>query len=569
MLLGIAVACLLLLISDSGYDHALSFKGENLIVCGTVSETPEFNREKGRYYCAVKLDKISSVNVNGKIRISFSETKDGINHEDFKIGDKMSFAATVYEVGEGSDSIRRYYRSQGVNLGAYNIRDLTVESPAVRGIYYYASLLKEKAVDIILRHFNGNTAGLMIAVLSGDKSYISDDFYKLTCDSGVIHLMAVSGLHLSIWVFFIGKILEERNRKGKAPYLIMLLSVIFMMNFASFTGSVKRAGLMALLYLVGKLIDKDSDALNSLGFAVTVVLLSNPYAVYDVGFMLSLFSTLGILVMGFPLSDRFVEKRKPFIENQMKFKVMKAVAESLLVSLSVTLFTLPIMTYYFGYISSVSAITNLLILPFCMPLVVSSGLFAMTSSIPILSTALGIFCRVVSAYVIKVVTFMGSLSFAKIYLNYDFLFPFLIICGIFLFLCGMVRKKNFRILTVFILSLVFTTCFTTEYLRKLTTYKVTDFSNDGTCYMVSVRDKGVVIGFSGNYYLYDNILDFTERTDIKIEAVLPDDNAEYLNLNYAEYELNARIIEGDCRISLYGVCEIQKKNGVITIDDKY
>ena len=565
--LGVAVACLLMFISDVSCNNALRYKGDNLEVSGTVCENPEFNREKGRYYCVIKLDSIEGKNVGGKLRMSFSEAKDEISHESLKIGDRVDFTATVYETGENNESTKRYFRSQGINLGAYKIRDEKIKKPVIRGIYYYAAVLRAKATDIILRHFSGDTAGLMIAVLTGDKSYISDEFYAFSRYSGVAHLMAVSGLHLSIWVFVVGYILDIRGKKSKTPYLVMLLCVIFMMNFAGLSGSVKRAGAMTLLYLFGKLIGKNADALNSLGFALTAILFCNPYAVYDVGFMLSLFSTFGILVMAFPLSNKLLKQKETILEGTVKLKVMKAVTESVLVSLSVALFTLPVTTYYFGYISSVSALTNLLIFPVSMPLVVGTGLFTLTSSLPFISTTLGLFCRYTSELVVAIVSFMGSLSFAKIHLDYNFLFPFLIFAGFCLFLIAMVKSKRFKQVTAIALVLIFTVQFTTEYVLHLTTYRINHFSD--SCYIVTVRDKGVIVGLSGDYYIYENILDHIERTGVKIEAVLPDENAEYLNLNYAEHELFARIIEGDCKISLYGVVDIIKDNGKVAVTDKY
>ena len=565
--LGIAVACLLMFVSDVSYDNALKYKGDNLEVVGAVCENPEFSREKGRYYCVIKTDRIDGKNVGGKLRISFSETKDEISHEDLKIGDRVSFTATVYETGENSESTKRYFRGQGINLGAYSVRNLETQAPLFRGVYYYASLLREKATDIILRHFSGNTAGLMIAVLTGDKAYITDEFYAYSRYSGVAHLMAVSGLHLSVWVFVVGYILEIKGKRSRIPYMVMLLCVIFMMNFASLSGSVKRAGAMTLLYLFGKLIGKSTDPLNSLGFALTAILMLNPYAVYDVGFMLSLFSTLGILVMAFPLSDKLLRRKKTLLEGTVKLKVIKAVTESILVSFSVALFTLPITTYYFGYISSVSALTNLLIFPISMPLVVGTGLFTLTSTLPVVSTILGVFCRYISETVVAIVTFMGSLSFAKIHLDYNFLFPFLIFAGVGLFIIAMTKSKCLKKATVILLALVFAVQFTAEYILHLNTYKIKSFDGEGTCQIVYVRDKGVIIGLSGDYYIYENILDHIERTGIKIEAVLPDESTEYLNLNYAGNELGARIIEGDCKISLYGVVDIVKKDGNITVSN--
>lgn len=566
VLLGIAVACLLIFFSDLSYSNALLLKGENLNVTGTVCENPEFKRENGRHYCVIKLSDISGKKVNGKLRMSFSETKDEINHENLRIGDKLKFTATVYETGENSESIKRYFRSQGINLGAYGIKNLQTVEPTFRGIYYYASILRSKATDVILRHFNGNTAGLMIAVLTGDKTYVSDEFYDNSKYAGVVHLMAVSGLHLSAWIFLVGYLLEINGKKSRLPYVIMLLCVVFMMNFASLSGSVKRSGLMTLLYLFGKLIGKDSDPLNSLGFALTAVILSNPYTVYDVGFMLSLFSTLGILVFAFPVSDKLLKTKKTLLEGTIKLKFLTAVTESILVSLSVTAFTLPITTYYFGYISSVSALTNLIIMPVCMPLVVAVGIFTLVSGLPLISTVLGVFCRYISELIISAVTFMGSLRFAKIHLDYDFFFPYLILCGTGLFLIAMLKRRKPKKIIAIALALVFAVQFSAEYVRHLTTHRINYFSDEG-CYLVSVRDKGVLVGFSGDYYLYESICDHIERTGVKIEAVLPDENAEYLNLNYAEHELSARIIEGDCRISLYGVVDIEKKDGKVTVSN--
>ena len=565
--LGIAVACLLLFVSDSSYNNALKYKGENLEVSGTVSEIPEFNKENSRHYCVIKLSEISGKKVRGKLRISFSETKDQISHEGFEIGDKVSFTATVYETGENNESIKRYFRSQGINLGAYSVKNLEVETPFIHGVYYYAALLRIKATDIILRHFSGDTAGLMVAVLTGDKSYVSEKFYTYSRYSGVAHLMAVSGLHLSVWVFLVGYLLEIKGKKNKIPYLIMLICVVFMMNFASLSGSVKRAGLMTVLYLFGKLLGKNTDALNSLGFALSAVVIQNPYAVYDVGFMLSLFSTLGILTMAFPLSNMLLRSSRTLLEGTLKLKAITVVTESLLVSFSVALYTLPVTTYYFGYISSVSAITNLIILPLCMPLVVATGLFSVFYSLPLFSTALGVFCRYASEFIISTVSFMGSRSFAKIHLDYNFLLPFLILCGIGLYFIAMMKRKRLKKFIAIVLSAVFAVQFSAEYLLHLNTYKINHFSDEG-CYLVSVRDKGVLVGFSGDYYLYESIRDHIERTGVKIEAVLPNENAEYLNLNYAEYELGARIIEGDCKVSLYGVADIIKKDGIVTVMNK-
>jgi competence protein ComEC len=213
--------------------------------------------------------------------------------------------------------------------------------------------------------------------------------------------------------------------------------------------------------------------------------------------------------MAFPLSNKLLKQKETLLEGTIKLKVFKAVMESMLVSFSVALFTLPITTYYFGYISAVSALTNLIIFPVSMPLVVGTGLFTLTSTLPLVSTILGVFCRYISELVIAIVSFMGSLSFAKIHLDYNFLFPFLIFAGVGLFLIAMVKSKCFKQVTAIALVLIFTIQFTTEYVLHLTTHRINHFSD--SCYIVTVRGKGVIIGLSGDYYIYENVVDYIER----------------------------------------------------------
>ena len=76
VLLGVAVACLLLFVSDLSYNKALESKGENLIVTGTVSEVPEFNRGNGRHYCVLELETAGGERATGKLRLSFSASKE-------------------------------------------------------------------------------------------------------------------------------------------------------------------------------------------------------------------------------------------------------------------------------------------------------------------------------------------------------------------------------------------------------------------------------------------------------------------------------------------------------------
>ncbi len=563
VLFTVFLSCVIFLIAENNYNHTTSLCKENASVTAVVAQSPEFSKDNGRYYCVMNLKEIDGKKAKGKIRLSVSETYDSISHNSFEIGDRVSFKGTVYKTGNDIARVQNYFKSQKIYVGAYNAENLKIEKPEIRGLYFYASFLKDKAVDIILRHFGGDTAGLMIAVLTGDKSYISDEFYNCSKLAGVIHLMAVSGLHLSVWVFVVGAVLERKGKKSKLAYIAMMAAVIFMMFFASFTGSVRRAGFMTLLYLVGKILGKNSDALNSLGFSLAVILTASPYSVFDVGFLLSLLSTSGILIMAFPLSDSIFKRLNTEHAEKPLYKLLVYVAESVLVSVSVAVFTFPVMYYQFGYISSVSVISNLLILFFSMPLVVLTGVFVLTSLVPFFSVAVGVLCRLISIYIIKTVMFMGSLPFARISLHYDFLKWWTVLFSVILFLWVIFGKrgKKLRPVLVFILALCFSLGITFETALNHGSYTITNAGEESV--LISSNSRGVLVGVSGEYYSENNIIDILERKNIKLDIIIPCENSDRLIVSYLAHKYDAQIIENDCEITIFNNVKIKKSNETI------
>lgn len=401
--LAAVLSCLLFLSSDTQRGKTQSLAGKGVGVEATVCEMPWKGADKNRHYAVCKLISVNGVKVKGRVRISFSPSKDGIDPDVLKTGNRVSFTGTVYIPGAGQRDIEQYFTGEKIYLGAYGVKNLVVAEPSLRGISYYFQLLRNNIADKISAAFSDSVAGVLVGVLTGDKSYMSDEINENFKKSGIAHLMAVSGLHLSVWVFFIGAMLPDEGNFAKFKYIFLLVITVFVMLLAGMSESVKRAGLMSFVHIIGCLVQKKSDGLNSLGFAVFMMILFNPNCVLSLSFQLSVISTLAILTLG----KACTEKTRGFFEYEgyrksVPVKILKLCFDSFSISMCVLVFTLPLQIYEFGGISSVSALTNLLVAPVTTPLLVLAGGYAILSPLSFVSYPIAFMADAVAEYVVFV-----------------------------------------------------------------------------------------------------------------------------------------------------------------------
>ncbi len=197
--------------------------------------------------------------------------------------------------------------------------------------------------------------GAVVAAMSvGDKRWLSAQTKEAYRAAGISHMLVVSGLHLSAAAsaaYFLGKRLFYKRRAAAA--LGLFVTVLFMF-LTGFTPSVMRAGVTLLLVNIGMLLSLVPDTVTSLGFAALVLCIANPFAAMDAGLLLSFSATLGILACLF-YTER-LQKRPLWQKHPRLFKVFVAV----LVSISATLATLPVLLYFGMGVSLLSVFCNLL-----------------------------------------------------------------------------------------------------------------------------------------------------------------------------------------------------------------
>lgn len=271
--------------------------------------------------------------------------------EDYTVGSKISFRATLSKFKDFYDiDATTYYFSDGISADATNATDITHLGHDSIPIAAYATIIRDALAERA-ELLSGERAGsLFSALFLGERDLLEDqiklDFKRL----GITHILALSGLHLSIISMGITKVLTALKVKKKQRLLIISLFVLAYMILTGLSVSVARAGIMIMISSALFLLGKTKDSVTSLSIAVLIILLVSPYAVYDLALWLSALSTLGIVAMG------DIEEYTP-TENIWK-SVLKAFLDSLKASLFATSATLIVTICSFGAISIASAIAT-------------------------------------------------------------------------------------------------------------------------------------------------------------------------------------------------------------------
>lgn len=440
----VAAACLLFILAAADVSSAQSLAGDNVKIEAVVSQSPYLKTDNGRHYCILSLKSIDGKRARGRLRLSFSPSKDGIDPESLEIGAGICFRGKAYIPGSGEKSISRYFAGENIVLGAYGARDVRVEAPRFKGVAYTFSQIRKYVSDTLRYGLGDKTAGLIVGILTGDKSLLDDRIYESFKKTGIAHLMAVSGLHLSLWIFYLGALIPENGRASRLRYILLALAVVFIMLLAGMSESVKRAGFMSLVYLSGKLSKRRSDSLNSLGFAVTVMLLLKPSCVLSISMQLSFLSTLGILTLG----ERFIGLSAEIFGgkkiNTYVKRLMRYCADIFFISISVLVFTFPVLIYSFGGISTVSAWVNILVSPVVAPLLLMSGAYVLFSSAAFISFPLASVIRLLSYYVVACAHIFLRAKNAFLIFSPENLLLFAAGGAIVIYLCFIAYKRKYR-----------------------------------------------------------------------------------------------------------------------------
>ncbi len=342
------------------------------------------------------------------------------------------------------------YAGKGIYLSAYQNSEFEEPELCEQNWTHYPAVWRNSLKNMIRNTFPEDTESFARALLMGDTSGIDYETDTALKVSGIRHVIAVSGLHISI-VF--GLIYLLAGKKRFVTALIGIPAVILFAALSGFTPSVTRACIMQILMMLSLMLDKEYDAPTALSFAVLVMLIANPMTVGSVSFQLSVACMIGIFLFADRLYSWFTGS--PYF-GRGKGKLSAAVCGSISVTLSTMVTTTPLTAYYFGTVSLIGIATNLLTLLaitvvfYGIMLVCALGYIYM----PIAQLIGGVLAWLIR-YVTGAATIMAAVPMGAVYTKSIYTVMWLIFAYALLAIYLMLKRKPAMLLAGLVLSGLF------------------------------------------------------------------------------------------------------------------
>ena len=308
--------------------------------------------------------------------------------EEFLPGDVISCDTYLktYDVARnpGNFDAKEYYGTQNIEFFGWPMnlcREKQNDNPWIKGIF----MLKDRMRKSFEKISMGMDAGIYSSLVLGDKSILDVEIKNLYQVNGIAHILAISGLHVSI----IGLGLYKCLRKCYLPFAVcFIISMFVIVSYGIMTGnsvSSIRAIVMFLMGIFADVLGRGYDILSGIGLSAVIILWIYPKMIYNSGFLLSFLAVSGIVVIK-PALDYL------FYKEDWKKHPMAAVADGLITSLSVNLATLPVILNSYYEVPIYSVFLNVLIIPLMTFLMLSA----------VLGGFLGMFCVPLGAFCVGV-----------------------------------------------------------------------------------------------------------------------------------------------------------------------
>ncbi len=315
---------------------------------GCIVEEPETGEDGVKY--VLKVEEF------GKVFVDYKK------YPVYEFGDQVEVRGVMKGLGEIDVGYRRYLIGRGIDVTMRGSSFLRIGGCDVSLVNAFLFKVKAKLTVVIGRVFPEPEGSFLAGVLFGARQGISKEWKDKFAALGITHILAVSGYNVAIIVAFVGGIFGFLGRRRR-----VILTIVFIVLFVIFVGAGAasvRAGVMGVIALLAVWYGRQYEASRALIASAYLMLFWNPLAIYDVGFLLSVLATGGLIFIS------------PKLEKYFKFlPEFFQIRQSLLMTLSAQIACLPVIIWAFGRVSLISPLANVLILPL-LPAIMLFGFLA-------------------------------------------------------------------------------------------------------------------------------------------------------------------------------------------------
>lgn len=506
---------------------------EEITAVATIVGNPKEKEYKTTY----KI-KVESVNGNREykntyLQLEIKKANDGIT---YKYGQKLLIAGTFKEAdGKRNNSGFDYKEYLKINK-MHGI--ITAKQESIK-------VLKEKNLNIILininrcnnkikenanKLFDKNEANLLSGILIGDKEGIEKEVQENFRDSNLSHMLAVSGAHVSYVILGITYALKKVKVNKLWSNMITIVTLCCFIFLTGASPSVIRACIMAIYIIIGHMMHRKTKLISSVSLSLLIILILNPYKLFDIGLQLSYGGTIGIILFSGVLAKK--AKLNNLLEgfvNKLKYRVKQLIV----VCVSANLIIFPIIAAHYSTMSLTFVISNICAGPILGVIIILGFITIFVSFISIdiakpFALILNIFIQILM-YITKI---CSSLPFSKIYIKTPSLSQIIIyyMILIFMYYICKIRKKKRRLihrkllrtvqnkkvqkLFIIVIILIFTSMQILKCLPSDLTIYFIDVGQGDSTLIVTPNHKTILIDGGGT--------EFESDFDIGKQTLLPE-----------------------------------------------
>lgn len=383
------------------YENIIQFTDKEIVFEGKILDFSYKNNDKAFYILNGKINS----NQKAKI-IMYADSKQ------CQFYDKVIIKGTAKKLTNSiSFPSEDYYKAKNIFLSIENVKDFEVipqnKHILKREIFTYRDYIYNKIITIL----PGDEGAFLGAMLCGDKKELTPNIKTTLYRVGIGHIIAVSGTHLMIiagiflWIF-------SKFKINKLFRFFLIEGII--LSFCVFSGlspSVIRAAIMLTILMLGGVLKRKADTLNSIGMAGLLLTVASPYSIRDASLLLSLAGVFGIAVFA------------PIVINYLNIKgKLSIIFNGIISMICVSVCTLPFILLFFNEMSLISPIANLILAPFCFIALIFGFIMALFAGIGIIAYPALIVAGLMLKIVLVLSDFFADLPYSFIPIGYKFIF---------------------------------------------------------------------------------------------------------------------------------------------------
>ena len=467
-----------LLLYTNEKDNISNFKPEQTVLTGSLTDYPEEKENSLRLI--VKLNR--KITTEGPFAIEGSMilyNKKDSSVSSFLPGDLLIFKCTPVEIvnrGNPNEFDYRFYmENQGIRYYAFTRgRDIISHIvPRHRKLVHRALIIREKIIGMYKeRGITGKRLALVAAMTLGQRNMLDPEQKQYFIKAGVMHIMAVSGLHAVILSWFIFSLLFFLKRRFNI--LRIIITILILWSFAFVTGltpSVLRATLMFTFLQAGTLMNRRVNGINSVLASAFVLILIKPSVIFDAGFLLSYSAVIYIIAFYKDL----------YLRLQFKSWLTDKIWQSAALTIIAQAGTLPLTIMLFNRFPVYFILTNIIIVPLSSLLIVTGCLVPMTFPVLLLSQFLALILNYLTGFTEFLTAQAASLPMSTIEnIGMTTVECILLSITIFIFSYFLLKKQSFSILYPIGMLILFVSTVTAKEITIRTSNELIIYNTPGS-----------------------------------------------------------------------------------------